>query len=47
LLRAALNQGQYVLQLVRDAAEAFAEPYAESQEVPTEGLPGEQLDVVA
>ncbi len=41
-----LNQGEYVLQLVRDAAES----YTQSQgvlEVPREGVPGENLDVTA
>jgi hypothetical protein len=42
----ALNQGEYVLQLVREAAEAYIASYAE-QEVPAEGLPGENLDATA
>jgi hypothetical protein len=42
----ALNQGEYVLQLVREAAKAFVASYGE-QEVPVEGLVGETLDVTA
>lgn len=40
------NQSDCVLQLVLEAAETYAASYGE-QQVPAEGLPGENLDVTA
>ena len=42
----ALNQSQYVLKLVQDAAESYAESHRRV-EVPSDGLPGGNLDVEA
>jgi hypothetical protein len=42
----ALNQSQYVLKLVQDAAESYADSHRRV-EVPGDGLPGGNLDVEA